>query len=232
VKQIPPPLGTLIALDGSVKGIAFGFAFLVIVGLVILVTAVRLLIVDDIWVKIVVVPLILLFPGLVIGLFVQRLVRALRARLAVLRGLADHGVIVDARLESEDWTSDSEGSRFWTARYTYSYLGKSATLTRRASWSAMRTPHPQTLHLLIDPERPADAFVLGSLGSGRATIGSALNSIGILVIVLWLAGWAFLFLGGVQNESWAPLVILGMFVGMPLLWVFSWVVSYFLTRTR
>jgi hypothetical protein len=96
----------------------------------------------------------------------------------------------------------------------------------------MRTPHPESLHLLIDPERPADAFVLRSIGSDRAKIGSALNNIGILVIVLWLAGWALLFLGGVQNQSWRPLVILGMFLGMPLLWVFSWVVSYFLTRTR
>jgi len=232
VQDGPPPLGTLVARDGSIKGIAFGFAFLAIVGFVILATVIRLLIVDDIWVKIVVVPLILLIPGLVIGLFVQRLVRALRRRVAVLRRLADHGVVLIAPLDSEDWTTDSEGSRFWTARYAYTYLGKSATVTRRASWSAMKTPHPESLRLLVDPERPADAFVLGSLGSGRAKIGSSLNNIGLLVIVLWLAGWAFLFLGGVQDDSWGPLVILGMFLGLPLLWVLSWIVSYLLTRSR
>jgi hypothetical protein len=232
VQESPPPLGKLIASDRPLRSIALGFALLAIVGVAILATVIRLLVVDDIWVKIVVVPIIVLIPGLVLRFFVGRLVGALRGRVAVLRRLADHGVILDARFENEEWIRDSEGSRFWTAQYTYSYLGKPQTVRRSATWSAVKTPHPESLRLLIDPERPADAFVLGSMGSGRSKIGSFLNNIGVLVILLWVAGWAFLFFGGIRDDRWGPIVILGMFLGMPLLWVFTWIVSRLVTRTR
>ena len=232
MQESTPPLGKLIASDGPLRGIVLGLALLAIVGVAILATVIRLLVVDDIRVKIAVVPLIVLIPGLVFRFFVGRLVGALRGRVGVLRRLADHGVILDARLESEDWTRDSEGSRFWTARYSYSYLGQPATVTQSATWSAIKTPHPESLRVLIDPERPADAYVLGSMGSGRSKIGSFLNKIGTLVILLWVAGWAFLFFGGIQDDRWGPVVILGMFVGMPLLWVFSWILSRFVARTR
>ena len=228
----PPPLGKLIARDGPLMAIVLGFALLAIVGAAILATVIRLLVADDIWVKTVLIPVIVVIPGLVIGFFLQRLIGSMGKRLAVLRRLADHGVVLDAQREREEWTEDSEGSRFWTASYAYSYLGTPAVVTRSASWSAIKTPHPESLRLLIDPERPADAYILGSVGSPRARIGSFLNSIGVFVIGLWLAGWAFLFFGGIKNDTWGPTVILILFLGMPLLWVFTWIVTHLLTRTR
>lgn len=78
------------------------------------------------WVKVVFLPPLVLIPGLVFVLF-RRSRTALHERLAVLRRLADHGVVVEARLVNEEWKTDAEGDRFWTATYSYSYLGTPAT---------------------------------------------------------------------------------------------------------
>jgi len=232
VQDSPPPLGSLIARDGDLRWVAFALAFLALAGAAVLVAVAALLGVDNVWVKIVFLPPLLLIPGLVIGMFLQRCVRGLRRRLAVLRRLADHGVVVEARVEDEHWETDSEGDRVWTATYRYSYLGTATTLARRANWTGFKMRHPLSLRLLIDPERPADTFVIGSRGSGAARIASLLNRIGVAFMVLWLAGWAFLFFGGIREQSWAPLLMAGMFLGLPLLWIVVWIVTSLVSRSR
>lgn len=232
MQDSPPPLGTLIARDGDLRWVAFAFAFLALAGAAVLVAVAALLGVDNVWVKIVFLPPLLLIPGLVIGMFFMRILRALRERLAVLRRLADRGVVVEARLEGEDWEADSEGDRVWAATYRYSYLGRPTTLTRRANWSGFKMRHPQSFRLLIDPERPADTFVIGSRGSGAARVASLLNNVGVAFMILWLAGWALLFFGGIREQSWGPFLMVGMFLGLPVLWIVVWIVTSLVARSR
>ena len=232
MEEAPQPLARLIARDGDIRWVAFALVFLALAGAAVLVAVAALLSVENVWVKIGFMPPLLLIPSFVIGMFLQRTLRALRQRLAVLRRLADHGVVLEARVESQDWTTDSEGDRFWTARYRYSYLGTVTTLTRKANWSGFRMPHPESLRLLVDPERPADTFVIGSRGSGAARIAALLNTIGVAFMIFWLAGWALLFFGGIREQSWGPLLTGGILLGLPLLWIVVWIVTSVISRFR
>jgi hypothetical protein len=210
-------LSSLAARDGRLRGIAFIFAFLGLAGAAVLWTVFHLLAVDDVWVRIVFLPPVLVLSGLALHLLFDRNLRALRERLATLRRLADHGVTVEAPLTIQDWKIDSEGDRFWTATYAYSYRGRGASLIRSAGWSGIKTRHPEALRLLVDPERPADAVVLGAIASGPARIVGLLGTVSSALVILWLAGWAFLFFGGIRDQSGlGPLVIAGMVIGIPV----------------
>jgi hypothetical protein len=226
-------LSSLVARDGRLRGIAFIFAFLGLAGAALTWTVLHLFAVDDVWVKIVFLPPLVVMSGLALGMFFDRNLRALQERLAVLRRLADHGVALDAPLASQDWKTDSEGDRFWTATYAYSYLLTEASLTRSAGWSGIKARHPEALRLLIDPERPADALVLGAIASGPARMVGLLGTVSSALIILWLACWGFLFFGGIRDQSgWASVAIAGMVIGIPVGLVLLGIATRVVSRGR
>jgi hypothetical protein len=215
-----PSVWYLAARDGYIKGTVFAFAIIALAGAAVLVAVRAVLALDEVWAKVIFLALLLLIPGLVLSMFFRRAVRALQGRLAVLRRLADHGVVLEARLANQFWRSDSDGDQFWTAIYAYSLMGTPATFKQSASWSGTKTLHPESLRLLVDPERPADAFVLGSVASGRVRITSLLSTLTTALMILWLACWAFLFFGGITDKSaLGAVVIVSMFVVIPVLWI-------------
>jgi hypothetical protein len=214
-----PSVWSLAARDGYIKGIAFAFAIIALGGAAVVVAVRAVLAIDDVWAKVIFLSLLLLIPGLVLGLFLRRVVGQLQQRLAVLDRLADHGVVLEGRLANQYWRTDSEGDSFWTAVYAYSLMGKPATFTRGASWSGTKTVHPESLQLLVDPERPTDAFVLGYNASGRVRIAGLLSTLTTGLMFLWLACWAFLFFGGITDRSaLGGVVIVIMVVVIPVLW--------------
>jgi hypothetical protein len=226
-------LSSLVARDGRLRGIGFIFAFLGLAGGAVLWTVFHVFAIDDVWVRIVILPPLLVISGLALHMFFDRNLRALRERLAILRRLADHGVELEAPLTIQDWKIDSEGDRFWTATYAYSYLGTGASLTRSAGWSGIKARHPEALRLLVDPERPADALVLGAIASGPARIVGFLGTVSSALIILWLAGWAFLMFGGIRDQSgWGPLVIAGMVIGIPVALVLLGIATRLVSRGR
>ena len=227
----PRSFSTLVARDGDLRGVALVFAVVGLAGAAVLYTVVALMAVTDVMPKIVFLPPLVLISGLVLGRFARRAVQALRSRLATLRRLADHGLVLDAPLKTEEWKTDSDGDRFWTATYQYTYLGRTATLTRSVSVSGTKAHLPESLHVLVDPEHLYDAFVLGSVASGSARIVGLLNSASTGLMYLWLAAWAYLFFGGMRDQSGlGAIVMAGMMIGVPVAYIVLWIAMKLVSR--
>ena len=226
-----PSFSTLVARDESLRGVALIFTVVGLAGAAVLYTVVALMSVTDVVVKIVFLPPLLLISGLVLGLFAQRAVRTLRSRLAALRRLADRGVVLEAPLKTEDWKTDSDGDRFWTATYEYTYLGRTSTLTRSISVSGTKARLPDSLHVLVDPEHLSHTYVLASVASGSARIVGWLNTASSWLMYLWLAAWAYLFFGGMRDQSGlGAIVMAGMMVGVPLAFIVLWIAMKLVSR--
>jgi hypothetical protein len=163
---------------------------------------------------------IALIGGFVILAVLRLGLKGLRARVRVLRRLAERGVVVRAEIANEGWTAGSEGS-YWTATYRYSFMERIHSLERRGLWAGMRSGHPRALVLLIDPEAPSDEYVLRAAEpmNALAELPDRLGSLAFLVFAIaWLvvpiAGW-----------DWASLAAALTFLGLPAIWLVSLIAS-------
>jgi hypothetical protein len=160
--------------------------------------------------------------GVVLLISVPVLVAALYAasgaaarRIAELRGLARSGALVRAVRVAEDWDSDVDDERHWTATYQYEVRGEPQSFALRSSWTATKVFHPRAIFLLVDPASGAEPHPLGT--AGEPVAATVVRIAARLVVPAALGVCALVTLSGTPN--WAAFAVLVSFVVFPLIWI-------------